>query len=317
VLTSEQQESLRREGYLVIRDVLDADHLERLRRRLDEIEREEGLSAGSARQTYWQRRLPIDAPLSHRLLPIPYNVTFRATKAIAHRGIFRFAPQFKKRLQRTNDRPHRCTSLWQTIRGEFLEMLHVAAAEEQPGVLRICNLVNKGDVFDPCYTDARVLAAVGAVIGAEFRLSSLNYRCAQPGSGLQWLHIDWEQERHPGQVEACNTIWMLDDLTMENGATRVVPGSHLNPLSPSEALADRLAPHPHEKLICAPAGSVAIMNGQTWHGGTKNRTRQRRRVLQGYFVGLGVKPQLDQNAFATEETRARLSPSAKSILGVR
>jgi len=315
VLSSEQRSFLSREGYLVIPDCLDQRQLDLIRNRLDEIEKEEGHGVGSPHPTYWQSRLSASACLSHRLLSVIYTFVFKVVKAAAHRWVFRFAPHFLDRLQRMNGRRPVPEASWRAIYTEFLAMLHVAAMEE-PGVVRMTNLVNKGSVFDVCLAEPRVLAAVGQVIATDFKLSSLNCRAVEPGGGLQWLHIDWEQARPERQVAACNTIWMLDDLTTENGATRVVPGSQFNPLTPSEALADRLAAHPDERLICAPAGSVAIMNGQVWHGGTRNRTPRRRRVLQGYFVGLAVNPQLDQEAFATEATVARLTQAERSVLGL-
>ena len=117
-------------------------------------------------------------------------------------------------------------------------------------------------------------------------------------------------------MPACNTLWMLDDLTPVNGATRVVPGSHLQALSPEDVVDDLHEPHSQETLILAKAGSVAIINGQVWHGGTKNQSLKRRRIIQSYFVGRNVSPQLDQQSFVTAETLARLDPTARTILNV-
>ena len=58
------------------------------------------------------------------------------------------------------------------------------------GADRLADLVNKGEVFDIFYTHRKVLAAVETILGKEFKLSSLNYRAAKPGSGLQKLHVD-------------------------------------------------------------------------------------------------------------------------------
>ncbi len=74
--------------------------------------------------------------------------------------------------------------------------------------------------------------------------------------------------------------------------------------------------HPQETLILAKAGSVVIMNGQVWHGGTQNKSHSRRRIIQGYFVGRNVRPQLDQQSCITDETLARLDPTAKAVLQV-
>ena len=67
----------------------------------------------------------------------------------------------------------------------------------------------------------------------------------------------------------CNTIWMLDDFTPENGATRMIPRSHTWGRLPERGLKDSL---PGEELLFGRAGTVVIMNTHIWHGGTANRT---------------------------------------------
>ena len=81
----------------------------------------------------------------------------------------------------------------------------------------------------------------------------------------------------------CNTVWLLDDFTPDNGATRVVPGSHLWRQRPQDALADPMAPHPQEVLVLGKAGSIAVMNSHTWHGGTANRTPAPRLAMHGFY----------------------------------
>ncbi len=58
----------------------------------------------------------------------------------------------------------------------------------------------------------------------------------------------------------------------ENGATRVVPGSHRWSKLPQEVLSNPIEPHPEEVLLLGKAGSVVVMNTHAWHGGTANRT---------------------------------------------
>ncbi len=127
-------------------------------------------------------------------------------------------------------------------------------------------------MFDICFTHPRVLAAIARVLGGEFRLSSLNSRAVLPGQGLQGLHADWSGPVAPGDYYVCNSIWLLDDFTAENGATRVVPGSHRSGKAAHEVMDDPAATHPEEILLIAPAGTVVIFNSHVWHGGTRNTT---------------------------------------------
>lgn len=187
---------------------------------------------------------------------------------------------------------------------------------KEVGADRLADLVNKGAIFDMFYNHPRVLAAIRAVLGSAFKLSSLNYRAAQPGKGLQNLHVDWKDTVVGGNYKVCNTIWLLDDFTPLNGATRIVPGSHKNGLLPNEGMKDPALPHPDEILIEAPAGSVFVFNSHVWHGGTTNHTAKPRRCIHSYFCALDQPQQIDQRKYITTETKDRLSKSAQEILDV-
>ncbi len=119
-----------------------------------------------------------------------------------------------------------------------------------------------------------------------------------------------------GDYQVCNSIWLIDDFTPDNGPTRVVPGSHRSGQLPGQALADPWTPHPGEVKLLGQAGTVVIFNAHLWHGGTGNTTRRPRRALHSYFCRRGRKQQLDQRAYLRPETLARLSPAARHILGV-
>src|SRR5262245_34087998 len=73
---------------------------------------------------------------------------------------------------------------------------------------------------------------------------------------------------------------MLDDFTPENGATRVVPGSHRITRPLAKDLAQPLARHRDEKVIVGSAGSVLIFNGYLWHSGRRNDSKGPRRAIQ-------------------------------------
>lgn len=187
---------------------------------------------------------------------------------------------------------------------------------QEAGTTRLSDLVNKDSIFEVCFTHPKVLAAISHVLGGDLKLSSLNFRAALPGHGLQALHCDWGKAVEPGDYYVCNSIWLLDKFTAENGATRVVPGSNRSGKRPQEVLADPSAPHSDQVLLTAPAGTVVVFNSHTWHGGTLNRTDQPRRALHSYFCRRDQKQQLDQAAYIRPETCARLSEAAQTILDV-
>lgn len=187
---------------------------------------------------------------------------------------------------------------------------------QEVGTDRLSDLVNKDRLFEICFTHPRVLAAIYHVLGQEFKLSSLNFRAALPGQGLQALHADWGGAVAPDDYYVCNSIWLLDDFTEANGATRVVPGTQRSGKVPKDVMADPKDAHPDEVLLLAPAGTVVIFNSHTWHGGTLNRTDSRRRALHSYFCRRDQTQQLDQQQYIRDDTYARLSPAARYILAV-
>ena len=198
---------------------------------------------------------------------------------------------------------------------ELLDSPYIRHPKEA-GADRLADLVNKGEVFDIFYTHPRVLAAIAQVLGTSIKLSSLNYRAAKPGMGLQKLHVDWHEAVAPRQYTVCNSIWLLDDFSKKNGATRIVPGSHHSGELPQNVLSNPEAPHPDELIIEAPAGSVFIFNSHAWHGGTTNHTDKSRRSIHSYFCRSDQPQQVDQSRYIKNETLNRLSPAAVEILGL-
>lgn len=187
---------------------------------------------------------------------------------------------------------------------------------QEAGTDRLSDLVNKGEIFEVFYTHAAVLAAVAYVLDGDLKLSSLNSRAALPGKGYQGLHADWGTGVGPDGYQVCNSIWLLDDFTTENGATRVVPGTHRSGDIPAHAVVDPLAPHPDEIQLLAPAGTVVVFNSHLWHGGMTNTTDEPRRAVHAYFTRRAQPQQLDQREYLQPSTFERLSAAARWIVGV-
>ncbi len=189
--------------------------------------------------------------------------------------------------------------------------------KQEAGARRLANLVDKGAVFERAVVMEPVLVGVAHVLGTEFKLSSLNVRVADPHEGgLQPLHVDMGLLPDARGFATCNTVWMLDDFTAENGALRVVPGSHRWGRRPQEALEDANAPHPQEILVTGKAGDVVVMNAAAWHGGTLNRTATPRRAMHGFYVRRDVPQQQYQKKLLGAETQVRMSAELRRVLAL-
>jgi ectoine hydroxylase-related dioxygenase (phytanoyl-CoA dioxygenase family) len=216
-------------------------------------------------------------------------------------------------------KPTTLQSLRERVEDLFAEEGENAGNEfrREPFARRLANLVDKGEIFRKVFASAPVLDAVARVLGPRFKLSSLNARSADPYSTeAQPLHCDAGSLPDAQGYCVCNTIWLLDDFTPDNGATRIVPGSHKWGLLPQKALADPSAPHPDEILVLGPAGSVVVMNTHAWHGGTANRTGRPRGALHSFYCRWDQPQQQYQKRLLRPETQAALSPELRKLLAL-
>ena len=134
--------------------------------------------------------------------------------------------------------------------------------------VRLYNLLARAAVFGRIPVHPGVLPIAERVLDPGLLISSLSSIAIGPGETAQPVHADDQviplPKPHPATV--CNTMWALTDFTEANGATRLVPGSHLAPDSPD--LLSSYDTIPAEM----PRGSVLIWHGSLWHGGGANTT---------------------------------------------
>lgn len=189
--------------------------------------------------------------------------------------------------------------------------------KQEPGARRLANLVDKGEVFRRLVTFPWLVESVRHIMGPAVKLSSLNARTALPGTGIaQPLHADMGAIADERGYWVVNSVWLLDDFTAENGALRVVPGSHRWGLLPQQELADPLADHPQQQLVLAPAGSVLVMNAHLWHAGTANRAERERRAVHVFYCR-GDRPQQQyQRGLVRAEIQETLSPELRAMLAL-
>jgi len=142
-----------------------------------------------------------------------------------------------------------------------------------------------------------------------------------PGSEEQWLHRDeavWSDVPRPAPELQLATVIAFVDFTRDNGATRVVPGSHRWPdreLSPAEQVT-RAAPTPDQIAYAEmPAGSAVVYTGGTIHAGGANTTETPRRGAHLSYC-LGWLRTEENNYLSTPPAvAARLPRIAQELLG--
>lgn len=123
-----------------------------------------------------------------------------------------------------------------------------------------------------------------------------------PGEPTQLLHRDDSVFPFEKSFEVIiNVMWVLDPFTAENGATRLVPGSHLWPREDNEQYDDL--------VVAAEAnpGSAIIWTGALIHGGGANQTNVPRRGLV-FSYSLGWLAQAEKLMLSTPPEVARILP---------
>ena len=130
---------------------------------------------------------------------------------------------------------------------------------------RIYNVLAKTRACDRLADHPRILALLDRIFQPNYLLSQMQAINILPGESAQALHHDdaFYPLARPRAALGAASIWALDDFTTENGATRIVPGSHLWG-------ADRLPDESGCIQAAMPAGSAVFFLGTTWHSGGAN-----------------------------------------------
>lgn len=142
-----------------------------------------------------------------------------------------------------------------------------------------------------------------------------------PGADEQWLHRDeavWSDVPRPHPELMLASVIAFVDFTRDNGATRVVPGSHQWPdrqLLPAEQMT-RPSPEPDQIAYAEmPAGAAVVYTGGTIHSGGANVTDTPRRGAHLSYC-LGWLRTEENNYLSTPpETAATLPRVAQELLG--
>jgi ectoine hydroxylase-related dioxygenase (phytanoyl-CoA dioxygenase family) len=201
-------------------------------------------------------------------------------------------------------------------------LVEQAAAERTAGLAfdehgganqRVWNLPSKGRAFVDLLRTPIVRTLARHVLQGDYCLSSHTANIAGPGGEAMVLHSD--QGYAPRQIELAltvNVMWMLVDFTDENGATRLVPGSHRRTHEP-----------PRDERVetvagVGPAGTALVFDGRVWHGTGANATVDERRYgVLTYFCRPWLRTQENYTLSTHPDVLADADPELLALLGLR
>jgi ectoine hydroxylase-related dioxygenase (phytanoyl-CoA dioxygenase family) len=177
---------------------------------------------------------------------------------------------------------------------------------------RVWSLLNKGEVFERIVQNENILAVLEHLLGSIFLLSNVNANIAGPGGQPMFLHSDQDYVPPPFPPYAlvANAIVFLDDFTAENGATRIVPGSHRRLCRPDYSNLPETVP------VTGPRGTVMIFHGALWHQTGPNTTSsEKRHALLCYYCRPFMRQQENWFLSLKPEVRERASARLRELLG--
>lgn len=108
---------------------------------------------------------------------------------------------------------------------------------------------------------------------------------------------------------ALNALYCVDDFTIENGGTKVIPSSHLHENFPSENYIE------HNSIqVSAKAGSFIVLDCMLYHAGSVNNSKFERRAVNHVFSSPMIKQQIEFSNKSLEHYS--LTSEQKKILGL-
>jgi ectoine hydroxylase-related dioxygenase (phytanoyl-CoA dioxygenase family) len=195
---------------------------------------------------------------------------------------------------------------------------------------RVYALLAKSPVFAALAIHPLALAFAEAELGTSCLLSAMLAINLHPGETVQPWHTDDGGARmpRPRPPLGISTFWAIDDTTELNGATEIIPGSHLwddRRIEGASSLADFSSKAPQAgretgdrsdaiKLVM-PSGSLAITKGTLWHRGGANRSDRPRLIITPQYCAGWVR-QLENMCLAVPAgVAASLPERARELIG--
>lgn len=167
------------------------------------------------------------------------------------------------------------------------DLLRGRYARRNPKSTRAWDLHLHGTPYVEALTDVRLAEPLDDLLGKEHLLSDASLNQVQPGQPVDDWHIDYPYNEMPTVVAASilglQCVLALDPFHSGNGATQILPGTHLRPRCPAEPYGPPVTFH-------AEPGTLLVMAAATWHRSGLNRSTAPRTAMLMSFVERWIRP---------------------------
>lgn len=196
---------------------------------------------------------------------------------------------------------------------------------------RVYAMLAKNPLFSELVTHPVALALAEHFLGESCLLSACLAIDLQPGESAQPWHTD---DGHvaipaPHDILGISAFWALDDTTVDNGATEVLPGSHrwskhdfpgvlrdqdfANDANPDVGVDSGF--HADAVKVTLTAGSLMIARGDLWHRGGANRSDSPRLLVTPQYCAGWLRPLETMLLTLTPEQVAVFPERVRALLG--
>ena len=202
--------------------------------------------------------------------------------------------------------------------------LHPGQQDESVRNFNICaNLVNNDLYFAELCLRPAVYSLMQRLLGDDAVLSTIaaleprHGATGADGGEVQALHRDGLGDGVSVEgLQACQSLWLIDAMDPQNGATRFGRGTHQIATPEGTSEEDWLRAEDRLLQMSLPAGCVIIYDARTLHAMSTNHSGRRRRALACFYTQTGLPLMCDQRFYLPPEVQSKVSPQARKMLGL-
>ena len=295
---TEIAQQLNRQGYVVLESILNRTELDQMQSDVDALmarEREEPFDPGDGPPAAEDAQIEAFLADSYQLSKEELARTMRRirhTRAQNHNTSWPVGP---KQMNKT--------------------FLHIPLLMDNDRSQYVRNLPAKTSWTDRLVVHPVIHGLARRLLGEDCILGDVSATSIGPHTNGGPWHLDNPLTHMPEPLPdfplGFQVGWMIDPFTQVNGATRVIPRSHLTRRKPDWKKGDREG----ELALTGPAGSVAIWIGGTWHRSGPNATDKPRRAIISFYQCAWIKPFSEYRPCITPQRASRMSPAARYLYG--